>query len=177
MAATRKTATQSTAARKTAVKRKTAAKKTAVNSAIVNNDAISAAEDMTANTAAMAREQMQTGFETMSETMATAREQFEKTQNQLATVNKEFIEAARTEVSDAVQFTNDLVQAKTFADALSVQQAYFTNLFQSRVEHTQSLTEKSVEMAREVMTPQTSPLGTMMDPKAFTAFFPFAPKA
>lgn len=164
------------ATRKTATTKK-AATKTSIDSAIVNNDAITAAEDMAADTAAIAREQFQTGFETMTETMMSMREQFEKTQAQLADVNQEMMEVARTEISDAVQFTNDLAQAKTLTDAMSVQQQYWTNLMQSRVERTQALTEKSVEAAREIMTPAHSSMGAMFDPKAFAAFFPFAPKA
>lgn len=101
------------------------------------------------------------------------RARFEKTQKQVADVNADFVAAAQTEVSDAVQFANDLASAKTFADALTVQQNYWSNLFNNRVERTRELTEASLTVARETMTPIGGSMTEMFDPsKMFAKAFP-----
>lgn len=101
------------------------------------------------------------------------RTRFEKTQKQVADVNAGFVAAAQTEVSEAVQFANDLASAKTFADALSVQQNYWSNLFNTRVERTRELTENSLTVARETMTPIGGSMTEMFDPSTmFSKLFP-----
>ena len=105
------------------------------------------------------------------------RERFENQQKLAADVNAELVEAAKSEVSDAVQFASDLGKAKTFADALEVQQAYWTNLFETRVARSQELTEKSVEAAKEAFSPFKADMPSMFDTAAFEKFFRFPAKA
>ena len=115
-------------------------------------------------------EELRAQAETLTEEM---RVRVEKTQKALADTNAELVEAARTELSDAVQFTNDLTSAKTFADALTVQQNYWTSLFQNRIERAQDMTQNSVDVARESLTPMNASFGSMFDQsKMFGAFFP-----
>lgn len=115
-------------------------------------------------------EDMRAQAETLTEEM---RVRMEKTQKHVADANAELVEAARTEMSDAVQFANDLASAKSFADALTVQQNYWTSLFQSRIERTQDITQNSVDVARESLKPVNASFGSMFDQsKMFGAFFP-----
>ena len=101
------------------------------------------------------------------------RARFEKTQKQVADANADIVEAAREEISGAVQFANDLAQAKTFADALTLQQNYWTGLFQNRLEMTQELTQNAVDAARENLEPVDASFGSFFDQKKmFDAFFP-----
>ena len=101
-----------------------------------------------------------------------------ETQQKLATdVNAEIVEATKSEVSDAVQFASDLGKAKTFADALEIQQAYWTKLFETRVQRSQELTEKSVAAAKEAFTPLKGEFPTLFDASAFEKIFQFPAKA
>lgn len=149
------------------------------------NDNIFATADTFTNAA---REQMETLVTAFSGNAEEMREQaealneevrtrFEKTQKHVNEINNELIEAARTEMSDAVQLANDLTQAKTFADALEVQRGYWSKLFETRVERARELTEDSVEFVRENVTPANNAFPTYFDTKAFEKFFPFATKA
>ena len=111
-------------------------------STVINNDAVFASADSFANAA---REQMETLMgaftgnteemrekaEAMNEEMRT---RFEKTQQHVSDMNNELMEAARTEMNEAVQFANDMTQAKSVADALEIQRGYFMKLFQTRIE-------------------------------------------
>lgn len=108
---------------------------------------------------------------------ADVRARFEKQQKLAADVNAELVEAAKSEVSDAVQFASDLGKAKTFADALEVQQAYWTNLFETRVARTQDLTSKSVDAAKEAFAPFKTDVAGAFDTSAFEKFFRFPAKA
>lgn len=105
------------------------------------------------------------------------RARFETQQKMAADVNAEIVEAAKSEVSDAVQFVSDLGQAKTFADALEVQQAYWTNLFETRVARTKDLTAKSVDAAKEAFAPYKTEMPTAFDMSPFEKFFRFPAKA
>lgn len=105
------------------------------------------------------------------------RTRLEKTQKHVTEVNSELMEAARTEVSDAVQLANDLTQAKSFADALELQRGYFAKLFETRIERARDLTEDSVAFVRETATPPNGAFSAYFDAKAFEKFFPFAGKA
>lgn len=119
-------------------------------------------------------EEMREQAEDLTEDM---RARFEAQQKRAADVNAEIVEAAKTEVSDAVQFVSDLGQAKTFADALEVQQAYWSNLFETRVARTQDLTAKSVDAAKEAFAPYKTEMPTAFDMSAFEKFFRFPAKA
>ncbi len=108
---------------------------------------------------------------------ADVRERFEKQQKLAADVNAELVEAAKSEVSDAVQFASDLGKAKTFADALEIQQAYWTNLFETRVARSQDLTAKSVDAAKAAFAPVKTDFAGAFDTSAFKKFFRFPAKA
>ena len=105
------------------------------------------------------------------------RARFETQQKLAADGNAEIVDAAKTEVSNAVQFASDLAQAKTFADALEVQQTYWTKLFETRVARTQDLTTKSVEAAKEAFAPYKTDMPAAFDMSAFQKFFAFPTKA
>ena len=96
-------------------------------------------------------------------------------QDHTAKTNARLMEAAQEEMSDAVQFATDLGKAKSFADALTVQQSYWANLFENRMAHVREITESSVEAARETMTPVQTPFAANM--KAFEKLFAFPAKA
>ena len=89
------------------------------------------------------------------EIFATVRENMDTTSEQFKSLNEEFVSAARDEVADAVEFTNELSRAKTVVDALEIQRNYWTNLFESRLERTRDLTDSSVEAARKSFTPMS----------------------
>ncbi|MEM8771522.1 MAG: phasin family protein [Pseudomonadota bacterium] len=178
-----------TASTKTAAKRsvKTAAKKTesAANGAVqASQDAFKTAEDFTA----AAREQFESAMnqftgaseewrEQAEDVTAELRERFEKNQQLASEMSTEIAEAAREEMSGAVQFANELGQAKTFADVLEIQRDYLTNLFEARMERTQALTGKSVEAAKEAFSPMTTDFGAFFDTNAFQKMFRFPTKA
>ncbi len=178
-AATRKSTAKSTV--KTAAK---SAATSAEKAAPASEDPFKTVEDFTA----AARDQFETAIQSFNGNMTGLREQaeeltgdmrarFEKTQGHINTVNAGLMEAAQTEVADAVQFANDLAQAKTFADALDVQRNYWTNLLETRVECCREMTEASVNVAREAMTPAATSFGSFYDASAFEKFFPFGAKA
>lgn len=96
------------------------------------------------------------------------------TQEHAAQTNARLMEAAQEEVSSTVQLANDLTNAKSFADALTIQQTYWSNLFETRLTNARELTEKSVETARETFAPVATSFG---DTKAFEKFFAFPAKA
>lgn len=112
------------------------------------------------------------------EAMDAAREGFETAQSRFQEVNAEAMDAARQEMSEAVDFANELARAKTVADAFEIQRDYWTNLFETRVERSRSLTQATVEAVRETVEPISktmSPMGAFNTP-AFTNLFPFAGK-
>ncbi len=177
-AATSKTTTAETAAETG----KTAAESVSIRS---NNDNMFASADGFANAA---REQMETLMgaftgnademrekaEALNEEM---RARLEKTQKHVTDMNNELMEAARTEMSDAVQFANDMTQAKSVADALEIQRGYFSKLFETRIERARGMTEQSVALARETAAPADGAFTSYFDMKAFEKFFPFSGKA
>lgn len=148
-------------------------------------DVLKTAENMTD----AAREQFETVMTSFSGNFDEMREQTEeivgevqlrvkKTQDHIADVNSTIVEAAREEVTEAVQFANDLAKAKTFADALEIQRDYWTNLFETRMERARDMTETSVEVAREAMTPMSTNFGSMFEnTNVFQNMFPMTPKA
>lgn len=147
-------------------------------------EAINTAEDFSA----AARDQFEAMMTTFTASTEDMREQaeemtgeirarFEKSQETAAKINAEIVNAAQAETADAVQFVTNLGQAKTFADALEVQQSYWTNLFETRMERTRKLTETSVEAARENFAPVKSPFTAMFDTNAFADLFRAPSKA
>ena len=105
----------------------------------------------------------------------TAQARMQSVQEQATKTNTRLMEAAQEEMKDAAQLATDLGQAKSFTDVLSVQQAYWTKLFETRMAHAREMTEATVETARETMTPVEMPAFTNM--KTFEKFFAFPIKA
>lgn len=168
------------AATKTTAKKTVKAADPTMKAAVVNEDAIKSAEDFTAaaqdqfqkmvDLFAGNAEEMREKVETLTSEM---RARMEKTQQHVADVNADLAEAARTEVSDAVQFANDLAKAKTFADALTVQQSYWTNLFDTRIKRIKDMTQTSIDVTREALEPAGDTFGAFFDQsKLFEGFFP-----
>jgi len=162
MAAATKKPTVKRRAKPAAAPAATTTKKTA-KSASPKNDAFKSVEDFTA----AAREQFEslTGAlsgsttelrETAQELSGAARDGFDNTQAHVAEVTAELVESTRNEVSDAVQFTKDLTSAKSLTDALEIQHNYWTNLFETRIERSRDITERSVEVTRANLAPFTA---------------------
>ena len=114
--------------------------------------------------------------EQAEETMATMRENFETATTRLQSVNAEIMTAARDEITDAVDFANELARAKSLTDAMEIQRDYWTNLFETRVERAREFTQTSTEAARDVLDPMTETFSTAMKNNPFEKFFPFATK-
>lgn len=112
--------------------------------------------------------------EQAQELAETAQARIKTAQDRASETNARLMEAAQEEMTDAVQFASDLGKAKTFADALTVQQSYWTNLLETRMERAREMTEATVDVARETMTPVEMPFANM---KAFEKFFAFPVKA
>lgn len=107
-----------------------------------------------------------------NELIESVRANVETAQAHLKSVNAELVEAARTEISEAVDFANELARAKTVADALEIQRSYWTRLFETRVERVRGLTNSSVEVARETIEPFSKSFAAAFSPTAFERFFP-----
>ncbi len=107
-----------------------------------------------------------------NELIETVRANVETTQAHLKSVNAELVEAARTEMAEAVDFANELARAKTVTDALEIQRSYWTRLFETRVERARGLTNASVEVARETIEPFSKTFAAAFSPSAFERFFP-----
>ncbi len=176
------TATPKTTAKQTV--KSTAKKAESPAAASAAGDALKTAEDFTAK----AREQFEDAMSHFADTAEDMREKaedmtaemrarFEKHQQMAAEMNSEFVEAAKEEISDAVQLASDLGKAKTFADAMEIQQAYWSNLFETRVARTQDMTAKTVEAAKEAFTPMATDFGALFDTSAYEKMFRFPGKA
>lgn len=135
-----------------------------------------------------AREQYETALSAFNENaekfrarteehMTTARESFEAASERLRAASADALSHARDEVTEAVDFANELARAKSISDALEIQRKYWTNLFETRVERARAFSEVSVEATRDAM----KPFGKSLDSAAafapaFDKFFPFAGK-
>ena len=104
----------------------------------------------------------------------TAQARLKAVQERAAKNNARLMEAAQEDMTSAVQFASDLGKAKTFVDALNVQQSYWKTVFETGMARTREMTEATVEAARETMTPAELPFANM---KAFEKFFVFPVKA
>ncbi len=164
-----------------------AAKKSAPKTAAETSDSVVQFADMTAFADA-ARDQYETALAAFTENaekiraqteeqLASARESFEAAGERLRAVSADTLAQARSEMTDAVDFANELARAKSAPDALEIQRRYWTKLFETRVERARALSEASVEAAREVMKPMSKSLDAAFAfTPAFSAFFPFATK-
>lgn len=107
-----------------------------------------------------------------NELIEAVRTNAEATREHIKSMNAELVEAARTEMAEAVDFANELARAKTVADAFEIQRSYWTRLFETRVERARGLANASVEAARETMEPLSKTLAAAWSPAAFERFFP-----
>lgn len=122
------------------------------------------------------------------EMMEESRERMEQAQARFQEMGAEAMETARQDMTDAVDFANELARAKTMGDALEIQRDYWTRFFETRMERTKAMTEQMVEATRETVEPFTKTPFTQtttafpmpfsaaaaFDADAFKAFFPFA---
>lgn len=162
---------------------KTAAKKATAKKTTATPDMMSIANSTEWTAAAKEQfETMMTAFGGNFDEMREKAEGYaEETQARMKTVqdraaetNALLMEAAQEEVSSAVNLASELGAAKSFADALTIQQNYWTKLFETRMERARTVTEASVDAARETMTPVEMPFGNF---GGFEKFFAFPAKA
>ncbi|WP_411817523.1 phasin family protein [Hyphococcus sp. DH-69] len=174
-------ATTKTAAKKTTTTKSTTAKKAETTSPVADIMSFSNGAEWTAK----AKEQFESMMESFGENLEEARAKneelaeelqarFKSSQERVNETNAFLMEAAQEEVSETVQFASDLTNAKSFADALTIQQSYWKKLFENRIERARELTETTVETARETMTPVEVPFANF---KSFEKFFAFPVKA
>ncbi|HBS33735.1 MAG TPA: hypothetical protein DEA50_01475, partial [Parvularcula sp.] len=111
------------------------------------------------------------------ETLAAARVGFDAANERLRAVNADAMSAARDEMTEAVDFANELARARSIGDALEIQRGYWTKLFDTRIDRARALSEASVEATREMFAPVNRTLGAAVSmAPAFDKFFPFAGK-
>lgn len=113
------------------------------------------------------------------EMMDASRESFETAQSHFQDASAQMMEAARQEMSDVVDFANELTRARTVSDAFEIQRDYWTRLFETRADRARAMAQSSVDAIRETTEPmQRTMKGAFAEP-AFgnmSAFFPFAKK-
>ncbi len=137
------------------------------------------------NFAKSAQDQIESFFSAFTENAETVRSQtddmvkavrenFENTTERFQSVNAELMNFAREEVTDAVDFANDLARAKTMADALEIQRDYWTNLFETRMERAREMTETTVAVARESFEPMNAAMTAGLKTESFSKMFPMA---
>jgi hypothetical protein len=108
---------------------------------------------------------------------AAARDGFEAANERIKTVNADLMTATREEISDAVEFANELARAKSVADAFEIQRDYFNKLLDTRAARFRSLTEASADAARAAFEPMTKSYSTAFSfAPSFDKFFPFGGK-
>ena len=111
------------------------------------------------------------------EAMAAARSGFDAANERIQTVNADIMNATREEISDAVEFANELARAKSAADAFEIQRGYFTKLFDTRAARFRSMTEASADAARAAFEPMTKTYATAFSfAPSLDKFFPFGGK-
>lgn len=111
------------------------------------------------------------------ESITAARQSFETASERFRAVGAEAISAARDEMSEAVDFANDLARARSIGDALEIQRGYWTKLFETRIERAKAMTEASVEATRDAFAPlNRSVASASAFAPSFDKFFPFGSK-
>lgn len=139
-----------------------------------------------------ARDQYETALKTFNdqaekfradteEAFTAAREGFDAANERLQAVNADVMTAAREEITEAVEFANELARAKSIGDAFEIQRGYYTKLFETRSERFRSMTEASADAARAAFEPMTKGYASAFSfapsfPMSFDKFFPFAGK-
>jgi hypothetical protein len=117
-----------------------------------------------------ASEEFRAQAEDAAETM---RASFETAQEKVRAFNVEMMETAREEMSEAVEFANELARAKTMADALEIQRGYWTKLFETRAAQMKRATEATAEATKQAFEPFSK---AYAKPFSYASFFPFAAK-
>ncbi|MEO1015865.1 MAG: phasin family protein [Pseudomonadota bacterium] len=110
------------------------------------------------------------------ELMDASRESFEAMQTRMQETSAELMDAARQEMSEAVDFANELTRAKSMGEALEIQRDYWTRLFETRVERVRAMTEASMDVMRETSEPVQRSMQTAFSANPFTSFLPTAEK-
>lgn len=135
-----------------------------------------------------ARENYETALKTFSdnaekfrvqteESLASTREGFEAAGERMRAMGADALTHVREDVTEAVDFANELARAKSVNDALELQRAYWTRLFETRVERARAYTEASVEASRSAFEPLNKSFASAFSfAPAFDKFFPFASK-
>lgn len=135
-----------------------------------------------------ARDQYETALKTFNdnaekfraeaeEAMAAARDSFDVANERIKTVNADLMTAAREEMSEAVEFANELARAKSVADAFEIQRDYFNKLFETRAARFRAMTEASADAARAAFEPMTKSYASAFSfAPSFDKFFPFGGK-
>lgn len=135
-----------------------------------------------------ARDQYETALKSFSDSaekfraeaeasMTSAREGFEAASERMRDVSADALTHAREEMTQAVDFANELARAKSISDALELQRTYWTKLFDARVERARAYAEASVEASRSAFEPlNKSMTSAFAFAPSFDKFFPFASK-
>ncbi len=111
------------------------------------------------------------------ETLAAARAGFDAANERLRAVNADAMSAARDEMTEAVDFANELAKARSIGDALEIQRGYWTKLFETRVERARAMTQASVAATRDAFEPfNRSYASAFSFAPSFDKFFPFGSK-
>ncbi len=79
------------------------------------------------------------------------RERGHTTHTFLQETGTELATAARDEFSDAVQYATNMIQVRSFGDALEIQHDYWTNLFEKRLERTRTIAEARTAFSCETV--------------------------
>ncbi|MEL7486252.1 MAG: phasin family protein [Pseudomonadota bacterium] len=114
--------------------------------------------------------------EQAEDVMGALRDNMETATNRMQSVNAELIAAAREEITDAVDFANELSRATSITDAMEIQRDYWTNLFETRTERARALAQTSADAARDVVEPLTETMSASFKNNPFEKLFPFPGK-
>lgn len=111
------------------------------------------------------------------ETLAAARLGFDAANERLRAVSADAVSAARAEMTEAVDFANELAKARSIGDALEIQRGYWTKLFETRVERARAMTQASVDATRDAFEPLNRSYASAFSfAPSFDKFFPFGSK-
>ena len=102
----------------------------------------------------------------------------ERTRTHFTEVSTECVEVAKEEMSDAIQYANDLTKAKSLTDVFEINRDYWTNLLEARTEFTRDIAERTMAVTRENAEPFTSQAPNLFaGANLFSKFFTPASKA
>ncbi len=111
------------------------------------------------------------------ESFASTREGFEAAGERMRAASAEAFTHARTEMTEAVDFANQIARAKSMNDALELQRTYWTKLLDTRAERARAFTQASADAARSAFDPlNKSFMSAFAFAPSFDKFFPFSSK-